>query len=75
MLMGLWWEGGGWWVLVLFWGFYSERLACLGLAGSGVSWGLHHLGGTPPPIDMDSNIKIYVMFVFLFQEIVSKTKA
>ena len=58
---------GGLWLLVLYWGFHSERLVCLGLGGSGVSWGLHHLGGNP--IDMDSNIKYDVMFVFLFQKL------
>ena len=35
------------------------------VGGSGVSWGLHHLGGNPP-IDMDSDIKYDLMFVFLF---------
>ena len=60
-------------MLVLFWGFHSERLVCLGLAGSGVNWDLHHWGGNP--IDVDSNIKYYAMFVFLFQEIVSRAKS
>ena len=40
----------------------------LGLAGAFITWQVS-------PIDMDSNIEYYVMFVFLFQEIVSKAKA
>ena len=63
-----------WCVLVLFWDFHSERLVCLGLggglglAGAFITWEL-------TPIDMDSKLKFYVMFVFLFQEIVSKAEA
>ena len=40
----------------------------LGLTGAFTTWEV-------TPIDMDSNIKYYAMFVFLFQEIVSKAKA
>ena len=54
VLMGLWWggEAGGCWS---YFGISIQRLrlVSLGLGGSGVSWGLHHLGGNP--IDMDSN--------------------
>ena len=39
----------------------------LGLAGAFMTWQVS-------PIDMDSNTEYYVMFVFLFQEIVSKAK-
>ena len=64
MLMGLWW-GGDWWVLVLFWDFHSETEACLlgagrglGLAGAFITWEV-------TLIDMDSNkILCYVCFSF-----------
>ena len=67
MQMGLWWGVVGVGPIL---GFSFRDLSaygwqCLGLAGAFISWEV-------TPIDMDSNIKYYVMFVFLFQEIVSK---
>ena len=36
--------GWGWYGVGPVLGLHSMRLVCLGMAGSGVNWGLHHLG-------------------------------
>ena len=47
MLMKLWWGGGGLVGVGPILGFPFREAFCLGLAGSGVNWGLHHLEGNP----------------------------